>query len=216
MIPRITLREALADNALLGDLLAGDSWSAWRTLLIAAMGEALNADERVLFKQLTGGREWEPGQRVEEFVGVIGRRGGKSRAVSVLAAYIAGLCQQPALVRGERGVLLIIAPDQRQADICLDYIAANFDGSPILRQLMDSRTQRTLRLTNNIDIEVRASDFRRLRGPTYIAVIADEFRFLVDGQQRQPRYRNIQQRAARLIDDGWPAVRDQLALRPAR
>jgi hypothetical protein len=186
MIPRITLREALADKALLGDLLAGTSWSAWRTLLIAAMGEALDSDERELFKQLTGGREREPGQPVEEFVGVIGRRGGKSRAVSVLATYIAGLCQHPAMVRGERGVLLIIAPDQRQADICLDYIAANFDGSPILRQLMDSRTQRTLRLTNNIDIEVRASDFRRLRGPTYIAVIADESAFWLSENSANP------------------------------
>ena len=80
MIPRITLRKALADRALLGGALAGESWRAWGTLLIAAMGEALTADERPLFTQLTGGREHEPGQRVEEFEGVIGRRGGKSRA----------------------------------------------------------------------------------------------------------------------------------------
>ena len=57
---------------------------------------------------------------------MIGRRGGKSRAISVLATYIAGLNRHPSLVAGERGVLLIIAPDQKQADICLDYSRPTF------------------------------------------------------------------------------------------
>ena len=141
MTPTITLRRALADRNLLGGVLADDSWTSWRTLLIAAMGEALTDAERQLFKQLTN-REHEPNQRIEEFVGVIGRRGGKSRAISVLSTYIAGLCNHPALVRGERGVLLIIAPDQRQADIVLDYIKSAFRQSPILKQLIETRTAR--------------------------------------------------------------------------
>jgi hypothetical protein len=178
MIPRTTLRHALADPLLLGNTLAGASWLPWRTLLIASMGEELTGAERVLFKQLTG-REREPGKRVEEFVGVVGRRGGKSRAISVLATYIAALSEHPALVPGERGVLLIIAPDQKQADVVLDYIVANFEDSPILKQLIDRRAARELRLTNRIDIEVRASDFRRLRGPTYIGCIVDEVAFLL-------------------------------------
>ena len=44
MIPRITLRKALADPQLLGGALTGDSWQAWRALLIAAMGEELTDD----------------------------------------------------------------------------------------------------------------------------------------------------------------------------
>jgi hypothetical protein len=80
-------------------------------------------------------------------------------------------------VRGERGVLLIVAADQRQADVVLDYVDACFRDSPILKQLIEARTARELRLTNKINIEVRASDFRRLRGLTYVAVIADEVAF---------------------------------------
>jgi hypothetical protein len=159
MKPRVTMRAALGDNALLGSVLAGDSWLAWRTLLIAAMGEALTANERVIFKQFTN-RETEPQQPVEEFVAVKGRRGGGSRAASVLATYIAGLCQHPALVRGERGVLLCVAADQRQADVILDYCEANFRDSPVLNQLIEARTSRELRLNNGIDIEVRAADYR--------------------------------------------------------
>jgi hypothetical protein len=185
MTPTISLRKALVDSNLLGGTIVGESWFAWKVLLIASMGEALTHPERVVFTQLTG-RQHEPNVRVEELVGVIGRRGGKSRAISVLATYISGLCNHPNLVPGERGVLLIIAPDQRQADIVLDYITANFEASPILRQLIETRTQRTLTLTNRIDIEVRSSDFRRLRGPTYIAIIADESAFWLSENSSNP------------------------------
>jgi hypothetical protein len=173
--PKTALRDALADPALLGHALPGDTWAAWRTLLIAAMGEELSEDERVIFKQLTG-RDHEPGQRVEEFVAVVGRRGGKSKAMACLACYLAGLCEHP-LVRGERGVVLCVAPDQRQAQITLDYCEAAFTGSPILKQLVASRNSDTLELTNKICVEVRAASFRRLRGPTYCAIVADEAAF---------------------------------------
>lgn len=178
MKSRVSLRAAFADPALLGNVLAGDSWRAWRVLLIATMGEPLDDEERVVFKQLTGGRDREPGRRVEEFVAVIGRRGGKSRALATLAAYLGGLCDhRDVLAPGERGVLLCIAPDQRQAKIALDYCTAVLEGSSVLRQLIANRTADTLSLTNGIDVEVRAASFRRLRGPTYVAVIADEAAF---------------------------------------
>jgi hypothetical protein len=176
MIPRVPLRQALSDSALLGGILDGESWLAWRTLLVASMGEELTADERTLFKQFTQ-RDHEPLERVEEFVAIKGRRGGGSRSASVIAAYLAGLCQYPRLARGERGVCLCVAADQRQADVILDYTEANFRNSPVLAQLIQSRAQRELRLNNGIDVEVRASDFRRLRGLTFIACVADEMAF---------------------------------------
>ena len=44
--------------------------------------------ERVTFKAITG-REHETEQRVDQFVAVVGRRGGKSRSMATLATYIA-------------------------------------------------------------------------------------------------------------------------------
>ena len=176
MKPRISIRKALTDPQLLGRVLAGPTWLPWRTLLIAAMGEKLSADERALFTQLTG-RDQEPLQRVEELCAVIGRRGGKSRAMAALACYISGLCEHT-LVPGERGVALLIAPDQSQARIALHYAEAALRASPMLCQLIAKDiTDDTLSLTNGIDIDVRAASFRRLRGPTYVAVIADEAAF---------------------------------------
>src|SRR5436190_4059227 len=177
MIPRVALREALSDPNLLGTAIAGDSWRSWRTLLVASMGESLTEDERATFRALTG-RDREPLQRVDQFAAVIGRRGGKSRAMATLACYIAGLCDHTdALVPGERGVLLCVALDQRVAKIILDYAQAAFERSPILKQLIAGRTSDALELSNGISLEVRPVSFRKLRGPTYIAVIADELGF---------------------------------------
>ena len=184
MNKRFTMRQALDDPLLLGGTLSGPSWQYWRVLLVSMMGEALSSEERKLFTELTG-RPQEPLQRVEEFVGVIGRRGGKSRAAATLACYLAALCQHR-LVPGERGLVLCIAPDQRQAAITLDYASAAFESSPLLKQLIVSRSSDALSLSNGVDIEVRSASFRRLRGPTYVAVIADEACFWHSDESANP------------------------------
>ena len=66
----ITMREALESDGYFGRLLAGDSWAAWRALLIAIVGEELTDEERAVFAGLTG-REREPLEPVEEFWAVI-------------------------------------------------------------------------------------------------------------------------------------------------
>jgi hypothetical protein len=188
MKPKTTLRKALQDPNLLGNALPGDSWAPWRTLLIAAMGEELTEDERDIFKHMTG-REHEPGKRVAELVAVVGRRGGKSRAMSVLVAYIAGLCDHSDyLVKGETGTALCIALDQKVAGIVREHCAAVLEESPILKQLIDHRTQDAIELTNGISIEVRPASFRKLRGPTYICIVADELAiwFTEEGAYRNP------------------------------
>src|SRR5262245_9442124 len=207
MIPRVPLREALSDPNLLGTAIAGDSWRSWRTLLIAAMGEELREEEREIFTQLTG-REREPSQRVDEFAAVIGRRGGKSRAMATLATYIAGLCDHcDALVPGERGVLLCVALDQRVAKIILDYAEACFERSPILKQLIVNRTADALELANGITLEVRPASFRKLRGPTYIAVIADELAFwYVDAAYANPDVEILNAVEPGLATTGGPLI----------
>ena len=117
------MREALADPRYFGALLAGDSWAAWRILLIAIAGEELTDGERVVFEAITG-RNIEPGGPVHEFWAVIGRRGGKSRAAGVLAAYLAACCDwRHLLAPGERGILPILAATQMQAGQALQFVA---------------------------------------------------------------------------------------------
>jgi hypothetical protein len=171
------MRAALEDRALLGSVLAGSSWAVWRALLIAAMGEALTPEERELFAKFTG-RPAEPLERVEEFWGVVGRKGGKSRASAVLAVYLAALCDHSEnLSLGERGRVLFLAQNQRQAAVAFGYCTAIFEALPMLAALIVGRTADTLALSNGIDLEVRAASFRGLRGVTCVAVIADETAF---------------------------------------
>jgi hypothetical protein len=141
---RTSLRDALTDPALLGHVLRGPSWLPWRTLLIAAMGEALiTDDERAIFTQLTG-RVRETLQRCNEVEAVVGRRGGKTTAMAALATYIAACCDHSdALARGETGVLLCVAQDTRVAKKIIDFVEANLTDSEILRQLVKGRSQDT-------------------------------------------------------------------------
>jgi hypothetical protein len=172
MIPSITLRQSLSDPHLLGHSLPPTA-QPLKVLLLAAMGEPLTADERLVFRQFTG-RDREPGQPVKIFCAVKGRRAGFSSAMgSVLIPYTAGLCQHN-LRRGEVGYLLVCAQDQRTADQILDYAEEAFRASPILSQLIASRVQHELRLTNNIVITVRAADSKRLRGLTICGFWGDE------------------------------------------
>ena len=120
MRPQTSLRAALADPNLLGTALGGDTWIAWRSLLLAAMGEELLPGELEHFRKLTG-RDEPPDQRVSEFWGIVGRRGGKSSAVAVLAVYLVALCRWPMLSPGEAGHVLIVAPDRSQGGVILDY-----------------------------------------------------------------------------------------------
>jgi hypothetical protein len=104
------MRQALADPMLLGRALEGESWRAWCILLIAALGETLTDDEREVFARLTG-RPREALERIDEFWAVVGRRGGKSRAIAVLLVYLAALVDySPVLSVGEKPVVLCMAP----------------------------------------------------------------------------------------------------------
>ena len=186
MKPRVTLRQALDDPSLLGAALAGPSWHAWRSLLLAAMGESLQPDELETFTRFTG-RSAPPSQRVGELWCCVGRRGGKSRAMSTLAVYLAGLCDySDKLARGERGVVLLLATDMKQAKVLLDYAEGTLESTPLLKQLLASRTAETLTLTTGISLEVRSASFRRIRGVTCTAVLADECAFWLSDESANP------------------------------
>ncbi len=176
--PYISMRDALASPDHLGGAIPGDSWLPWRTLLIAAMGEALTDEERALYTTMTG-RDVEPLERVDELWGVIGRRGGKTRAMGTLGAYLATCFDwAPLLASGERGVLPILAASQHQAGRAFQHIRGIMAGSPELSELLDGEpTADMIRLTVPVDIEIRPANFRTVRSITAIAAICDEAAF---------------------------------------
>lgn len=186
MTPNVTLRRALEEAPLLGETLGGPTWARWRILLLAARGEPLRPDEVGVFRHLTGGRE-PPTEPANETLVVAGRRGGKTRAMAAYACYLAGLCDHRAdLAKGERGHVLLIAPDTRQAKVALDYCEGILESTPVLRQLIAGRSAEALSLTTGVDITVRAARFRSLRGMTCVAVLADEAAFWMSDESANP------------------------------
>ena len=170
----VPMRQAIEDRKLLGAALAGDTWANWRVLLIASAGEPLTDDEMVAFKELTG-RDKSPAEPVSELACVVGRRGGKSRAAGVLAAWLSGLCSwKHILAPGERGFLPVLAVNQAQAGQAFRFIRGVFEMSPMLSGMIEKETADTLSLTNSIDIRVQSASFRSIRGITAIGAIADE------------------------------------------
>jgi hypothetical protein len=132
----ISLRGAFEDPALLGGMLGGESFAVMRTLLIAAMGEPLSADEMGIFTEVTG-RVETPGEAVEELWIVAGRRSGKTIAIATLAAYLAGCCDhRDCLGPGERGVLPIMAANTLQAGQCYNFIRGIFTNIPLFAALV--------------------------------------------------------------------------------
>ncbi len=173
----VTMREALESDGYFGRLLAGDSWRAWRGLLVAIVGEELTEDERGPFQSLTG-RKREPLEPVEEFWAVIGRRGGKTRATAILAAYIAGCVDhRETLAPGERGALPILAASTAQASQAFNFVSGIFATAPNLKGLLENETADTISLASGVDITIRPASFRTIRGITAIAAIADEIAF---------------------------------------
>jgi hypothetical protein len=181
-----TMRNALSDPNLLGKVIEGETWRPWRILLIAIMGEELDDEERVVFKDLTC-REHEPGAPVEEFWAVVGRRGGKSRAIATLLVYLALLRDHTdKLVTGERPVALCLAQTAKQATVVLNYCRRIIEGNKLFAGEISNRTAEVLSLKNGVDIEVRPASFRGVRGVTAIAVVADEIAFWRSDESANP------------------------------
>jgi hypothetical protein len=56
--------------------------------------------------------------------------------MAALAIYLAGLCDyQDKLSPGERGVVLLLATDMKQAKVLLDYAEGTLESTPIMRHL---------------------------------------------------------------------------------
>ena len=205
----MTMRAFLESPDYMGgeDMLAGESWRPWRIVLIAAMGEALTPDERETFKELTG-REQEPGVPVEELWGIVGRRGGKSRAIAALGVFLAVCIDHRAvLAPGQFGLVPILSASQKQASEILNYCVGMFATAPGLKGTLASEpTAETITLRSNIELEIRAASFRRARGFTAVGAIGDEVCFWRSEQSANPDVEILNALRPSLATTGGPLI----------
>jgi hypothetical protein len=98
-----------------------ESWVAWRAFLAVLFGYPLDEQQRELFRQCTG-RKHSNSKGYQEVWMVISRRGGKSFALALIAVFLACFEDwQQYLGPGERGTIMIIAADRKQARVIMRY-----------------------------------------------------------------------------------------------
>ena len=176
----ITFAEACRDPELFGEWFKADTWAVWRVIDKALFGEPLDADELAIFTQITGRAE-APTEAATEAWFICGRRSGKDVKASALAAWLATFGAEQMgflskLVKGETGVVQLIAVDRRQAKVCLSYLRAYFE-QPLLAQMVAKSTAEGLELTNGLGIEITTNDVGTVRGRTVVAAVLDEVAF---------------------------------------
>jgi hypothetical protein len=164
-------------RGLLPRIAGGDlaSWGPWVTALKAIFALPLDEPELALYRQHTGGSA-PPLAPAREAWLVVGRRGGKSLIAALVAVYLA-TCRTYRLAVGERGMLMVIAADRRQARVVFRYIGGFLDAVPALAALVERRTRESVYLTNGVTVEVHTASFRAVRGYTIVGVVADEIAY---------------------------------------
>ena len=121
-----------------------DSYAAWFAFLAALFALPMTDAELTLYRKHTG-RTDRPSEPAREAWMVVGRRGGKSRFMAIIAVYLACFRSYvPFLAPGERATVAVIAADRRQARVVLRYIRALLD-VPVLRDHIERETAEVLR-----------------------------------------------------------------------
>jgi Phage Terminase len=183
----VDIVEACADPELFGGWFRDPStWRGWfcflRTLFGLPMGEA----DWALFQQCTG-REDRPTGGFREAWLVVGRRGGKSIVLALIAVFLATFIDwTPYLSPGERGTVMVIATDRRQARVIFRYVQAFLSRVPMLAALIERETSDTIDLSNGVTIEILTANFRTVRGYTLIAALLDELAFWRSEESANP------------------------------
>ena len=164
-----------------------ESWVFWAVFLASLFGLPLGAAELEIFQQCTG-RTVPPAGAFNEAWLVVGRRGGKSIILALIAVFLAVFKDWSGrLVPGERGTVLVIAADRRQARVIFRYITALITETPLIAGLVDGEpTQDRIDLTNGISIEISTASFRTVRGYTLIAALCDEIAFWMGDDSANP------------------------------
>jgi hypothetical protein len=170
----MNILQALDDPKVFGGFFRGPTWSVWRAFLAALFGLPLSGDQLETYRKHTG-RSTPPANPSHEAWLCIGRRGGKSFVLSVIAVFLAAFKDwRPFLGPGEVGTIMIIAADRRQARVIMRYCLGLLKSVPMLAQLIEAETRESVSLRNRVVIEVHTASFRSTRGYSIVCALLDE------------------------------------------
>jgi hypothetical protein len=122
-MPTISLSRILADPNLFARHFRGKSWAAWKVFLSALFAEpAADAVGLAMYHACTGRTAWPTAPFTEAAV-IVGRRGGKSRTLALIAVYLACFRNYgPYLAPCEVATIGILAVDKGQARAIFRFV----------------------------------------------------------------------------------------------
>ena len=179
MMSFVSILDTMRDSGLLGPSFPLPAWQPWVNCAAALFGltDDLSESDQAFIRRCLGGRSL-PTDPVREAWLVIGRRGGKSRFAAFVAIYLACFRDyQSVLAPGERGVVMILAADRRQARVVREYISGLLHSVPMLEEVIAHETKEAIELTNRITIEIHSASYRSVRGYSVVGAICDEISF---------------------------------------
>ena len=108
---------------------------------------------------------------------VVGRRGGKSLILALIAAFLAAFHDwSPYLTGGERGTIMVVSADRKSAMAIFRYLKELLS-IPLLAGKIERETRESIDLSNGITIEIVTGNFKTIRGRTVVASLLDEEAF---------------------------------------
>lgn len=153
------------------------TWAPWRSFLKVLFGLPLDEADLAVYRECTGRSAPPPGGFLEAWL-VVGRKGGKSFILALIACFLACFRDwSPFLAPGERGMVTVIAADRKQARTIFRYCRALLVEVPALARLVERADGEAIDLSNGISIEIMTASFRSVRGYTIIAALCDEIAF---------------------------------------
>jgi hypothetical protein len=179
----MNILEAIRDENLFGAWFRDRAtWKSSRTFLGALF--ALEIEDEALYASCTGGRPLPMRQAREGYL-IVGRRGGKSFICALIGVFLATF-RVYKLAPGERGIVMLLAADRRQARVLIRYVKAFIENVAMLKTMIENETADSIALTNQVTIEIHTASFRSVRGYTICAAICDEISFWRSDESANP------------------------------
>jgi hypothetical protein len=163
-----------------------ETWSAWRAFIATLFALPMTEADLAIYRRCTG-RSAPPTTPATEAWLVCGRRAGKSFVLALCAVYLATFRDyRRHLAPGERGTVLVIATNSRQARVIFRYVRALLTRVPMLAKLVERETAHSFDLADDVTIEVHAASYKTTRGYAIVAALCDEIAFWPTDDAAEP------------------------------
>jgi hypothetical protein len=137
----------------------------------------MTPEQLAIYQQHTG-RSTPPTVPHHEAWLVIGRRGGKSFMLALIAVFLACFHDwRPFLGPGEITTVMVVAADRRQSRTILRFALGLLKAVPMLKRQIVNVTKESILLACDVQIEVHTASFRSTRGYSIVAALLDEIAF---------------------------------------